>query len=113
MQQTHAGTQQLLASTDGALSHRQGPQSSHTDCEARGREGRTLTLFVPVPDKKITRSANMLKRGYALAAACLAAAVAVTAFTPNGKSSREPKNDVLAPNRNAMTTPSAADRTLV
>ena len=27
----------------------------------------------------------MLKRGYALAAACLAAAVAVTAFTPNGK----------------------------
>lgn len=28
----------------------------------------------------------MLKRGYALAAACLAAAVAVTAFTPNGKS---------------------------
>lgn len=27
----------------------------------------------------------MLKPGYALAAACLAAAVAVTAFTPNGK----------------------------
>ena len=27
----------------------------------------------------------MLKRGYVLAAACLAAAVAVTAFTPNGK----------------------------
>ena len=30
----------------------------------------------------------MLKRGYALAAACLAAAVAVTAFTPNGKFAR-------------------------
>ena len=28
----------------------------------------------------------MLKRGYAIAAACLAAAVAATAFTPNGKS---------------------------
>jgi len=39
----------------------------------------------------------MLKRGYALAAACLAAAVAVTAFTPNGKSSREPKMMCLRP----------------
>ena len=32
----------------------------------------------------------MLKRGYALAAACLAAAVAVTAFTPNGKFALSP-----------------------
>ena len=70
-------------------------QSSHQGSEARGkqdREGRTLvrafTLRFRPPTKERRPASTMLKRGYALAAACLAAAVAVTAFTPNGKSRR-------------------------